>query len=113
MSLAACNRNAALTMLDAVGAAFSFPEVREMTLPPNDSIIWTYVRMLLLSAILYAFCEFAYHNHIATQDFLMILTAVGAISGVDFAKHSLSPPARAKPAAKPPGAGVKKKPPAK
>lgn len=63
-----------------------------MQVPPNDSVVWIYVRLMVLSSILLAFCEFAYHNHLAQADVTMILTAVGSIFGVDLFKHNFSAP---------------------
>lgn len=62
-----------------------------MNVPPNDSVIWIYVRMLVLSGIILTFCEFAYHNHLAAADIQMLMTAVGGVIGVDLFKRYTAP----------------------
>lgn len=62
-----------------------------MNVPPNDSVAWIYIRMIVMSGILFAFCEFAYKNHLSSTDIQMIVTVVSVVLGVDLTKRFAAP----------------------
>lgn len=58
-----------------------------MCIPPNDSVIWIYLRMFVISSILYIFCSQAYANHFNSTDVCMIVSTVGSVIGIDIVKR--------------------------